>query len=197
MVRQSIEQCAGRRSRPGHVQADATAERRSRANGPVQSGRNPSPPCSRRQSRARPAAVRRCAWPCAVALPALSDPCPGSRRSPVTAVPASASSQASCACTPAAARTGTSCPPSRGSNRIPAPLHGGYSPRRTETPDGSIDFHGKHPGHPPKGKQPNHWPGIKPARTTQTPPLRGLICHRRAHDATPVFKAALPRLNCS
>ncbi len=34
------------------------------------SGRNPSPPCSRRHSRARRAAARRSAWPCAAASPA-------------------------------------------------------------------------------------------------------------------------------
>ena len=119
-----------RQNPPAHGRVDATAARTSRARVPERSAHGPSPPCSRRRTHARRAAARISASPYAAASPAPSGPPPGSRRSPAAAGRASASPPASCACSPAATRTGTSSTPSRGSARISAPPHDGYSPRR-------------------------------------------------------------------
>ena len=95
-----------RRSRPVHGRADAPAARRSPAAFRARSGRSPSPPSPRRDSRARLADARRSASPYAVASPAPSGRPRGSRRSPAAAYRASASSPVWSACTRAAEKTG-------------------------------------------------------------------------------------------
>ena len=164
----------------GREQADVPAARMSPGLGRGRSARDPSPPCSRQQSRARRAAAQRSAWPYAAAWPARSGPLRGSRRSPARVRPTWASRSAASACSRVAARTGTSSAPSPSSDRTPAPPHGGCGPQQTR----NVERRRRPPRQTspadPKKGQPNRWPDFTPPASAPSCRSIGLVCHRPA-----------------
>lgn len=108
----------------------------------------------------------------------------GSRRSPVTAVPALASRPASFACNLIAASIDTCLPLSRSSTRTPAPpRYGCAASHQHKAPNAGVAFHGEHPSRSAKGAAYQR-PDYTPSCSAQRQRSHALLCHRRTRAIT-------------